>query len=105
MVNDVRKINVEMRKIIATRCDICTYVFVRTYKIRTMETIVSINIGSVPDAYSARNQLQFTHQNTYHGKHPLDKIKTRGAEDAVKTANILQNVIFKPCFVVLRCAV
>ena len=43
-----------MRKIIATRCDICTYVFVRAYKIRTMETIVSINIGSVPDAYSAR---------------------------------------------------
>ena len=43
-----------MRKIIATRCDICTYVFVRTYKIRTMETIVSNNIGSVPDAYSAR---------------------------------------------------
>ena len=43
-----------MRKIIATRCDICTYVFVRTYKIRTMETIVSINIGSVADAYSAR---------------------------------------------------
>ena len=43
-----------MRNIIATRCDICTYVFVRTYKIRTMETIVSINIGSVPDAYSAR---------------------------------------------------
>ena len=43
-----------MRKIIATRCDICTYVFVRTYKIRTMVTIVSINIRSIPDAYSAR---------------------------------------------------
>ena len=43
-----------MRKIIATRCDICTYVFERTYKRRTMKTIVSNNIGSVPDAYSAR---------------------------------------------------
>ncbi len=42
-----------MRTIIATRCDMCTYVFVRMYKIRTMETIDPINIGSVPDAYSA----------------------------------------------------
>ena len=41
-----------MRKIIATRCDICTYVFIRTYKRRTMGTVVSI--GSVADAYSAR---------------------------------------------------
>ena len=50
MVKDVRKLNVD----VADRCDICTRVFVRTYEIRTMETIVSINIGSVPDVYSAR---------------------------------------------------
>ena len=43
-----------MRKIIVTRCDICTYVFVRMYKRCTMETIVSNTIGSVPDTYSAR---------------------------------------------------
>ena len=54
MVNDVRKINVDAynyrypMRYLCVR--ICTYV----YKRRTMETIVSINIGSVPDAYSAR---------------------------------------------------
>ena len=50
-----------MRKIIATRCDICTYTFVRTYKIRIMETIVSINLGSVPEAYSARTSYVSKH--------------------------------------------
>ena len=34
-----------MRKIIATPSDICAYVFVRTYKRRTMGTIVSNTIG------------------------------------------------------------
>ena len=34
-----------MYKIIADRCDIWTYVFVRTYKRCTMETIISNNIG------------------------------------------------------------
>ena len=32
----------------------CAYVLVRTYKRRTMETIVYNTIGSVTDAYSAR---------------------------------------------------
>ena len=51
MVKDVRKININVDAY-NYRYPM-RYLYVYMY-IRTMETIVSINIGSVPDAYLAR---------------------------------------------------
>ena len=54
MVKDVRIITVDAYKYRYPMRYFWTYVFVRTYKRRTMGTIVSKTIGSVPDAYSVR---------------------------------------------------
>ena len=53
MVKDVCKINVDAYNYRYPMRYFWTYVFVRTYKRRTMGTIVYKTIGSVPDAYSA----------------------------------------------------